>query len=195
MTVARHKIICMRLTINIVLYIASLFLVSYSCYFDGVKGEIANVFFTTVPLLLVLTINIVLYILTWIRLRTEAKRLKYVLGKDAKTVRASHGAARTMSLFVVAFFVQWWAMAVYGIWQLATDDVPQLLFQFVTTYSNIGGILNGIVYIIIRRRKSSATKDNKESSREDIVSQDSGKGPSVSLDNLNASYSKTLEKY
>ena len=159
------------------------------------KGEIANVFFTTVPLLLVLTINIVLYILTWIRIHKEAKRLKYVLGKDAKTVRASHGAARTMSLFVVAFFVQWWAMAVYGIWQLATKNVPQLLFQFVTTYSNIGGILNGIVYIIIRRRKTSATKDNKETSREDIVSQDSGKGPSVSLDNLNASYSKTLEKY
>ena len=195
MTVARHKIICMRLTINIVLYIASLFLFSYSCYFDGVKGEIVNVFFTTVPLLLVLTINIILYILTWIRIHKEAKRLKYVLGKDAKTVRASHGAARTMSLFVMAFFVQWWAMAVYGIWQLATDDVPQLLFQFVTTYSNIGGILNGIVYIIIRRRKSSATKDNKENSRDDIVSQDSGKGPSVSLDNLNASYSKTLEKY
>ena len=57
-----------------------------------------------------------------------------------------------MSLFVLAFFIQWWAMTVYGVWQLV-KDVPQLLFNFVTTFSNVGGILNGIVFIIIVRRK------------------------------------------
>jgi hypothetical protein len=58
-------------------------------------------------------------------------------------VQLSHRAAKTMSLFVVAFFVQWLPMSLYGIWQLI-DDVPQLLFSFVTTFSNVGGILNGI---------------------------------------------------
>ena len=30
----------------------------FSFYFDGVKGEMANLFFTTVPLMLILVINI-----------------------------------------------------------------------------------------------------------------------------------------
>ncbi|XP_057308891.1 uncharacterized protein LOC130647151 [Hydractinia symbiolongicarpus] len=122
------------------------------CYFDGVKGEYANLFFTTVPLLLILTVNIIMYILTWYRIQKEEPKFKDVSGKDAHVVRASHRAAKTMSLFVAAFFIQWWAMALYGVWQLVAD-VPQALFQFVTTFSNIGGILNGIVYVIIRRKK------------------------------------------
>ena len=58
-----------------------------------------------------------------------------------------------MSLFVTAFFVQWWALTVYGAWQLASE-VPQILFQAVTTFSNLGGVLNGIVFIIIKKRQS-----------------------------------------
>ncbi|XP_057309182.1 uncharacterized protein LOC130647366 [Hydractinia symbiolongicarpus] len=122
------------------------------CYFDGVKGEYANLFFTTVPLLLILTVNIIMYILTWYRIQKEEPKFKDVSGKGAHMVRASHRAAKTMSLFVAAFFIQWWAMALYGVWQLVAD-VPQALFQFVTTFSNIGGILNGVVYAIIRSRK------------------------------------------
>lgn len=57
-----------------------------------------------------------------------------------------------MSLFVTAYLIQWWALGLYGMWQLVAE-VPQLLFNFVTTFSNIGGILNGIVFIIIMRRK------------------------------------------
>lgn len=45
-------------------------------------------------------------------------------------------------------------MALYGVWQLVDENlVPQALFQFVTTFSNVGGVLNGIVYIVIRKRK------------------------------------------
>lgn len=112
--------------------------------------------------------NIVLYFLTWQRISVEGKRLKNALGKNAKSIRASHQAARTMSLFVTAFFAQWWAMALYGTWQLIDENVPQALFQFVTTFSNIGGILNGIVYIIIRRRKTRAIKDTEESNVTDV---------------------------
>ncbi|XP_069118063.1 uncharacterized protein [Argopecten irradians] len=146
------------------------------CYFDGVKGEITNVFFTTVPLLLVLIINIILYVLTWYRIHTEGKRLKDVIGKEATTVKASHKVARTMSLFVTAFFAQWWAMALYGVWQLVAD-VPQALFQFVTTFSNVGGILNGVVYLIIRRRKMSGYYDKEKSKTRSKL--DSGNGPSI----------------
>lgn len=66
-------------------------------------------------------------------------------------MEASHRAARTISMFVVAFFMQWWAMLVFGVWELASDEVPQPIFHVVTTFSNIGGVQNLIVYILIRR--------------------------------------------
>ena len=97
--------------------------------------------------------NIILYILTWQRIKQEEPKFKGINGRDARIVRASHRAARTMSLFVTAFFIQWWAMCIYGIVQISSKvEVPIQLFQFVTTFSNVGGILNGIVYVIIRRR-------------------------------------------
>lgn len=63
-------------------------------------------------------------------------------------------------------------MALYGIWQMIAP-VPQSLFQFVTTFSNIGGILNGVVYIIIRRRRATAKAKKmatKEKQFQDIKS-------------------------
>jgi hypothetical protein len=61
-------------------------------------------------------------------------------------------------------------MSLYGIWQLI-DDVPQLLFSFVTTFSNVGGILNGIVLIIILKRKTANPKSGNKSSDEVNISQ------------------------
>ena len=127
----------------------------FSCYFDGVKGKIANLCFTTVPSLLVLVLNTFLYVLTWYRIHQQCEEVKHSLGKMSATMRASHRAARAMSMFVAAFFVQWWAMALFGIWGLASDEVPQPLFHFVTTFSNIGGVLNLVVYVLIRRRQLS----------------------------------------
>ena len=108
--------------------------------------------------------NIVFYGLTWRKISSESRRLQHTLGQEAATIRASLQAAKTMSLFVTAFFAQWWAMALYGIWQMIAP-VPQVLFQFVTTFSNVGGILNGVVYIIIRRRRASA-KSKRTAARE-----------------------------
>ena len=95
--------------------------------------------------------NTILYFLTWKRIRDETKQIRYTLSKKSAKMRASHRAAKAMSLFVAAFFIQWWAMAVFGIWALA-GDVPQVIFHLVTTFSNLGGILNLGVYIIIRRK-------------------------------------------
>jgi hypothetical protein len=61
-------------------------------------------------------------------------------------------------------------MSLYGIWQLI-DDVPQLLFSFVTTFSNVGGILNGIVFIIILKRKTENPESGNKSSDEVDISQ------------------------
>ncbi|VDI54587.1 uncharacterized protein LOC143066614 [Mytilus galloprovincialis] len=130
------------------------------CYFDGVNGKQMGVFFTTVPLLAVLFLNSVFYGLTYFRIHQEGKRLKDTVGENAASVKGAHKAAKTMSLFVTAFFIQWWAMAIYGAWQLV-EDVPQLLFQAVTTFSNLGGVLNGIVFIIIKKRQNTTEQEPK----------------------------------
>jgi hypothetical protein len=75
-----------------------------------------------------------------------------------------------MSLFVVAFFVQWLPISLYEIWQVI-DDVSQLLFSFVTTFSNVGGILNGIVFIIILKRKTENPEFGNKSLDEVDISQ------------------------
>lgn len=74
---------------------------------------------------------------------------------------ASHRAARVMSLFVAAFFIQWWSMVVYGIWDLAAGTVPQPVVHCVTTFTNIGGILNLGVFLLVRRDQSHEDKKVK----------------------------------
>lgn len=75
------------------------------------------------------------------------------IGEKANSDRKSTQAAKTMSLFVLVFFIQWWAAAVYGIWMMAAQTVPFAIFLLVTSFSNIGGILNGIVFLIMRKNK------------------------------------------
>lgn len=123
----------------------------FSCYFDGVKGKVANICFTTIPLLLIVISNTILYILTWKRIRDETEAFEKTLHGMSASMRASHRAARAMSLFVAAFFIQWWAMAGYGVWALVDENVPQPVFHLVTTFSNIGGCLNLGVYLKIHR--------------------------------------------
>lgn len=58
-----------------------------------------------------------------------------------------------MTLFITVFTVQWWAVAVYGIWQIVTDDVPPLVYIFVVVFTNIGGCLNLVVYLSILKKR------------------------------------------
>jgi hypothetical protein len=142
----------------------------FSCAFDGIKAKWSNIFFTTVPMMLVMIVNTVLYTISWCKIYKETQEIKNFLGKSSRALRATHDAAKTMSLFVLAFFVQWLAFTMFGIWQLI-ENAPQLLFHFITIFSNVGGILNGFVFIVILKRKqkkmdsSSKVTDSKESGR------------------------------
>ncbi|XP_061173386.1 uncharacterized protein LOC133182554 [Saccostrea echinata] len=117
----------------------------------GVAGEISLLFLSTIPVLTVLTLNSFLYSLTWYKIRTETKKLAVTIGN--KDDRKALQAARTMSLFVFAFIIQWWAAAVYGAWKQVDGNVPLGVIVPAVTFSNIGGILNGIVYFIMRRNR------------------------------------------
>ncbi|XP_061173517.1 uncharacterized protein LOC133182679 [Saccostrea echinata] len=151
------------------------------CAFDAVKGALASIFFFTVPITAVLVVNVVLYILTWWKIHVESKQIKAMLGTKAQTLRASHNAAKLMSLFVTVFFIQWWALGIVSIWQ-NFSKVPQEFFTVIVIFTNLGGVLNGAVYIIIKRRRN-RNKDSKAPKIPDQKSQDSGVGT------INASYS------
>ncbi|XP_065944530.1 uncharacterized protein [Magallana gigas] len=151
------------------------------CYFDAVKGAVANIFFTTVPMTTVLVANVVLYVLTWWKIHTESKRIKTMLGNEAQTVRASHKAAKLMSLFVAAFFVQWWALGIAIVWYKFAV-VPKEFHTITVIFANIGGVVNGFVYIIIQRRKAHhGNKSSKNSGYSLKDSENSQRNVNVSV--------------
>ncbi|XP_045211074.1 uncharacterized protein LOC123562504 [Mercenaria mercenaria] len=125
----------------------------FSCFFDGVTAGTANICFTTVPLLLVLIMNSVMYAVTWKRIREETHNLHTNL-RIQNITKKSKRAAKNMSMFVVAFFIQWGPLSLFGIWGLIDVNIPLPLFHIVTVFCNIGGCLNLIIYLIIRRRHS-----------------------------------------
>ena len=139
----------------------------------------ATLCFTTVPLFVVLILNIVLYAL---KIHSETRRIRKTLGTKPASVRAEHQAAKAMSLFVAAFFIQWWALSIYGIWALV-GQVPEEYFYLLITFDNLGGIFNLGVYIIIRRRK--LTQGEKTSV--------DGKGTHVDKETCVTRFSETCE--
>eukprot|EP00105_Crassostrea_gigas_P020752 XP_011439620.1 PREDICTED: uncharacterized protein LOC105336843 [Crassostrea gigas] len=144
----------------------------YGCQFDPIKGDVAQIFFSTVPMTMVLVTNVVLYVLTWWKIHTESKRIKTIHENEAQTLLASHKASKLMSLFVTAFFVQWWALGIVSVWHNFAV-VPQQFITVLVMFTNLGGVLRGVVYIIIKRRtdRNYINKPLKSSSQ---MSADSG---------------------
>ena len=115
------------------------------------KGSIGSLCVITVPLLVIFVLNTGLYTFTWTKIRREATRLGENLGQYSNRRKASVRAARNMSLFVLTFFIQWCAAALYSAWGLF-GDVPVVILHMVTIFPNIGGILNLMVYVIVHRK-------------------------------------------
>lgn len=57
-----------------------------------------------------------------------------------------------MLLFVIAYLIQWWALPVYSVWQLV-GDAPFELLELLAVFTNMGGILNGGVYLIHKKSR------------------------------------------
>jgi hypothetical protein len=127
----------------------------FSCLFDGVNGGTANIVLTTTPLLIFLTLNSGLYIITWRKIKQDTSGLHQDIQTE-NTANKSKRAAKNMSMFVIAFIIQWWPLGPTGIWALIDVNVPQALIHTATIFSNIGGCLNLCIYLIIRRRNKIA---------------------------------------
>lgn len=148
------------------------FLIDYlcfSCFFDGVNGGLAHFFLVTLPFSLILIVNTTLYVITWAKLRSIEKKLSPSFGKQSSGSKMKHAAVRAMSLFVLAFIFQWWAMALFGIWVFVNPgSVPPAIHHTVTTFSNVGGIVNLGVYLLIRKRmqyQRTASSDQSHSTK------------------------------
>ncbi|KAK3093117.1 hypothetical protein FSP39_011308 [Pinctada imbricata] len=127
----------------------------------GIYNKIASIFFTVIPQVSVLVSNSVLYFLTWYHIRKETKRVQDSLGNKVKDSKAQE-AGKTMTLFVAVFFIQYWGVTIAGFWNLFAD-VPIALDMAVVSFANLGGVLNGIVFIIINRsKKKKQTTKRKE---------------------------------
>ncbi|XP_052783007.1 uncharacterized protein LOC128219235 [Mya arenaria] len=131
------------------------------CIFDAVNGQIANLVLTTIPMPTIMAINVLLYILTFIKIRTDVRAMKQSLGNMASTAGGHIRAARKMSMFLVAFFVQWFCFALFGAWSMFVDnpaDIPEILNFIGVIFTNLGGVMNLIVYLLVFKKKRPRAK-------------------------------------
>ena len=126
---------------------------SYSCLTDGVRSWSIYVFLISIPLLIILVLNSTLYLLSWWKIRSQLKEINTTLGKAKQGHdTTSINVAQNMSLFVAAFFIQWAAAGIYGVWSMI-GNTPIVIFHITTTFTNLGGVLNLGVYFIVNRRR------------------------------------------
>ena len=106
-------------------------------------------------MILVLPLNAALYIITWYTIRKSANRIRDVVGDNAQSIRACHDSAKIMTSFVLAYLVQWWGLAVYGIAEYFGHSNTSI-YILVVTFSNLGGLFNGMVFVLTRKIRASS---------------------------------------
>lgn len=143
---------CIICIIQSIIYMKTIWIIHFSCHFDAIKGTDLYVYYLTMLTFVVVAVNSALYVATWIKIYKDSKALADVLGESAQSIKSIHNAAKNMSLFVAVFFVQWFSLAAYSITALL-GNVPEVVLYLAIFFNNFGGVLNGIVFIIIKRRK------------------------------------------
>ncbi|WAR17469.1 hypothetical protein MAR_032063, partial [Mya arenaria] len=134
------------------------------CFIDALNGTVASLIFTTIPLPIIMTLNTLLYIMTWFKIRNQANNLKKTLGPLTRTANAPYKAARNMSMFVLALFVQWSFTAVFGSWAVIVKNpakIPEVMHDFGLIFSNLGGIMNLVIFVKIRKNDQERPKHDR----------------------------------
>ncbi|XP_052763950.1 uncharacterized protein LOC128205928 [Mya arenaria] len=126
-----------------------------ACFFDPINGRVASLVLITIPLTAIMGVNVLLYILTFIKIRIDIRAVRKSLGNMGSTTERHIKAGRKMSMFVVAFFIQWFSFGLIGVWFMIADDVadiPKVLKHVVGIFTNLGGVLNLIIYLAVFRK-------------------------------------------
>ncbi|WAR22502.1 hypothetical protein MAR_016476, partial [Mya arenaria] len=108
------------------------------CYFDGVKGQKTQLFFNAVPMTIIFIVNIALYIATWVKIRSKSLELRRSLGAKSAAQTATIKAAKSMSLFVGAFFTQWSILTISIAWTMIANSVSNFLEHLFHLLPDIG---------------------------------------------------------
>ena len=120
----------------------------------------------TVPETSILVVTCSLYVIIWCRIRRDIRQLQ--LSKQARSQQHSHNAARIMTLFVTAYVAQWSSISVCGIFSFL-GEVPEVMDYLVITSTNMGGVFNGIAFLVIqvmrRRQRNRVVPPNTEQRR------------------------------
>lgn len=94
--------------------------------------------------------NTLLYGAILFYVRKNSRRIQDVIGDQAQTAKGYTKAAKTMSMFVLAFLMQWSFVCIYSVWQLlGTPHVA--VFFLVVIFTNLGGFFNFVLYRAIQR--------------------------------------------
>ncbi|XP_052820271.1 uncharacterized protein LOC128246109 [Mya arenaria] len=136
------------------------------------KGHMANMVLTTIPVPVILVTNIVLHIFTFIRIRSDAMISKHRLGTNANAVGRHIKAAKRMLTFVFAFVVQWWCFGLFGAWSLFVDsplEIPEILNYFGVVFTNLGGVFNLVVYLLVFKDKSRQLKSKPQQMKNEKI--------------------------
>ena len=89
-------------------------------------------------------LNIIFYTGIWMKLRQVTQQQT----GSTKYTRT----ARTMTMFVAAFILQWWAAAIYSIWE-AVGDPHIVIITIALVFGSAGGIFNFFAYTLIQKKQ------------------------------------------
>ena len=91
----------------------------------------------TGPQAVIIVMNGVLYILTWLKVRNQQSTLKSLPGYEKRVRKRSYETAKNMIMMILAFLIQWLLPSVYGLWRALDIPTPLSLYYGVVISSNM----------------------------------------------------------
>ncbi|CAC5422977.1 unnamed protein product [Mytilus coruscus] len=137
----------------------------YFCNYDAVKGRISHLVIVSIGFTLIIVITAVLYIFICIKAYKQSKKIDAISKKESLAKKRTLSIAKHSSLLISAFFFQFGVFILDGIWR-AIGTPPHWVYFLITIMSSSGGIVNSIVFYVIRKEKKSSVSPTVTQSRE-----------------------------
>lgn len=138
----------------------------FSCNFDGVTGWLAHTIIVSVGYTLLILASGILYIFICLKIYKQTKKLEVATKKEFLAKKRTLSIARHSSLLILSFLVQFGVFIVDGIWN-AVETPPSWIHYIIVAIASCGGIVNGIVFYIIRKQKITVLPKEKNERRKE----------------------------
>lgn len=102
---------------------------------------------------LIILSTTVLYILICIKAYKQSKKIDAVSKKESLAKKRTLSIAKHASLVISAFFFQFGVFILDGIWRVIATP-PHWVYFLITIMSSSGGIVNSIVFYVIRKEQN-----------------------------------------